>query len=515
MKTKLTLLAFILCQLVSAQSLRLNEMFGAGMVLQQKADVTIWGTSRPSVPVAVTIQNKTFGTEASKDGTWMMTLRGLEPGGPFVLTTVSAADTLRVNEVYVGEVWIAAGQSNMAWTLEKAVNGPEAVANAKNRDIRFLMVPFRAYDGDRNRGDMNWRTATTENVSQMSAVAYFFARGLQARLKVPVGIICCYKGGTPAEAWMSRETLLADKLHAPIVMEYEKFLRQTGVQKMVEINAAYDRKFRIYNDSVKSGFPNAVRPEEPMGDRNYKRPYGLYETMLKRIIPFSAKGVIWYQGEANAARAAQYRTLFPALIREWRTDFRNEAMPFLFVQLAGYDHPGYNGLPYWAELREAQSFTEQTVDHTAMVVTIDVGAKNTIHPLSKEPVGQRLAACAFQTVYGFDIPCSGPVLKEAKAAGSRMILTFGSLFGRLQVDGSVKGFAVCGSDGRYFDAMARIQGDKVEVWSREVKLPVAVRYGWANWTEANLKNAAGFPASPFRTDNRPLLTAGIYAPVYK
>ena len=191
-----------------AQKLKLGELFNEGVVLQQNSKVLVWGNAAPVKDVVVKIQGKSFKSKTDSKGNWTITLNNLKAGGPFSMTTYCSNDSIQLNEVYVGEVWIAGGQSNMGWTLEKSDGSKEEIANAKNNNIRFVLVPALTYDGDRTRGDMNWRTATTKNVGPMSGVAYFFAKELQAKLNVPVGIICCYKGGTAAEVWMSREKLL-------------------------------------------------------------------------------------------------------------------------------------------------------------------------------------------------------------------------------------------------------------------------------------------------------------------
>ncbi len=504
----------ILCITLQAQNLKLHELFNEGMVLQQKTGALLWGTATPASSIQVSIQNKIFKAKVTADGKWEINMKHLAAGGPFSLVVKSDNETVKLNEVYVGEVWIAAGQSNMAWTLEKTDGGKEEIAAAKNKNIRFVMVPVITYAGDRARGDMNWRTATTENVSQISGVAYFFAKKLQENLSVPVGIICCYKGGTAAEVWMSRETLVSNPNHAPIVHTYENYVQLRGAEKYNEQYAVYEKKLKIYYDSVKAGFNLAVRPAEPMGEKNYKRPYGLYNTMVKRILPYTAKGVIWYQGEANAPRSEQYQTLFPALISEWRKDLRNNKLPFYFVQLANYDHPSYGARPMWAELREAQLLTLQKVKNTGMAVSMDVGEQNTIHPTNKKPVGERLSSIALNQLYKFNIPYSGPVFKSVKIEHNKAILNFDYIYSGLASDGELKGFTVCGADGKFIEAKAMIEGNKVVVISPEAEPIRYIRYGWTNWTDANLKNKEGFPATPFRTDNFQLLSHDIKSPNY-
>ncbi len=499
---------------LNAQNLKLAEIFNEGAVLQRNSKVNVWGTSSAAANVTVSIQGKQYQSKSDKSGTWSVELSALKEGGPYAMNVISAKDTIKLNEIYVGEVWLAGGQSNMAFMLVNSDNGKDEIARAVNKNIRFVMVPYKAYEGDKNRGDMNWRTATTENVEKISAVAYYFAKNLQAKLNVPVGLICCYKGGSGAETWMTRESLLKNPELAPIVENYENYFSKLGKTKYLELVSDYEKDLKSYQDSVKAGNKNAKNPKEPMGEQNYNRPYGLYSTMLQRVIPYSVKGALWYQGEHNSPRAEQYRTLFPAMIQEWRSYFKNPDMPFLFVQLPGYANADSRNRPTWPELREAQLLTWQKLKNTGMAVAIDLGNKTNIHPTHKEPVGNRLAAIAFNTVYGFDIPYSGPVYKKVDFKANQAILSFDFLYGGLKAEGELKGFSICGTDKNFVPAKAEIKNTQVIVYAEGVTSPVAVRYGWENWPETNLTNSTGLPASPFRTDDFPMITAGIRTTKY-
>ncbi|MFZ4547141.1 MAG: sialate O-acetylesterase [Bacteroidales bacterium] len=509
------LLSLIFCISSYAQQLKLAELFNEGAVLQRNAEVSVWGTATSFGKVLVSIQGKSAENQADKNGNWSVSLPVLKAGGPYRMTVVSASETIQLNEIYVGEVWIAGGQSNMAFMLENSDNGKDEISKASNNNIRFVMVPYKAFEGDKNRGDMNWRTATTENIPKISAVAYYFAKDLQAKLNVPVGIICCYKGGSGAQSWTSRESILSKPELAPYVENYEKYISKLGKAEYLAMIDKYEVDLKRYNDSTKVVRPGSKKPSEPMGERNYNRPAGLYENMLKRIIPYTVQGTIWYQGEHNANRAKLYQSLFPVMIEQWREDFNNPAMPFLFVQLPSYEKADTGNRPIWPELREAQLMTWQKVENTGMAVTIDLGEKDNIHPTNKEPVGNRLSAIAFNKVYGIDVPYSGPLYKNVEFKTNKAILSFDFIYDGLKSDGDLKGFAICGADKIFVPAKAEIQGNQIIVWSESISSPVAVRYGWENWTEANLKNKAGFMASPFRTDDFKLLTAAAKAPSYK
>lgn len=502
--------------LLAAQNLRLSEIFNDGVVLQRNANVEIWGKAKPSKKVELSIQKKTYKTKADRAGYWNLTITNLKEGGPYSLEVTSSKETKKLNEVYVGEVWIAAGQSNMEWPLRKVQHAEQVLSMANNKNIRFMMVPRVTYEGQQVSGDMLWRTATIDNnVGEMSGIGYFFAKELQDSLKVPIGIICCYRGGTSAEVWMSREKVLSNSQHEPIVENYNLYMKRIGGEEGYKKRYAdYQQRNKLYNDSVSKGFtPRLKKPGEPMGTLNFRRPNGLYYTMLKRIIPYTAKGIIWYQGEGNASRAEQYQTLFPALIEEWRSDFKNPELPFYFVQLSNYDHPDYN-YPAWAELREAQLITWQSTPNTTMTVSMDAGEKNDIHPIYKEPIGKRMAASALNNLYGFEIPYSGPIFKNIAFEGNRAVLSFDFVYEGFDDSAELKGFTICGEDKNFLPAKAKIEGDKIFVFTENISKPIAVRYNWVNWGDGNLKNRVGLPASPFRTDNYPLKTLGVRSPNY-
>lgn len=506
------LLLFIGC-VWSQKPLQLASVFGNGMVLQQNEPSNIWGWSSPLAQITVEIQGQKVIVEADEMGSWKMNLRGLTAGGPFEMKINSGVESITVDEVYVGEVWVASGQSNMEYKLSKSENGEQVVATSKNANIRFLLVPKISDESEIVDKEMGWQEAIAPQVGEMSAVAYYFAENLQKELNVPIGIICAYRGGTPAEAWVSEKTLESHDKLRPIWQNYQKTsIRDDSLyEKMMK---EYKIRFKRYNDSVAMGYRNLIRPFEPIGPKHHKRPCGLYHTMLKRIVPYTVRGVIWYQGEGNAERGEQYRTLFPALIEEWRRDFEQPDLPFYFVQLTNYEHPFWQESPVWAELRDAQLNTWQTVKNTAMVVSVDKGDKNDLHPICKQPIGRRLARCALNLVYGMSIPYSGPIYRKAETKGEKMELSFDFVYSGLSSNGeSLSGFAICGADSNFVPAQAEIKGTKVVVWSDAVKHPVAVRYGWSNWTDANLFNQEGLPASPFRTDSFSQPSKGIYYPV--
>jgi len=282
-----------------------------------------------------------------------------------------------------------------------------------------------------------------------------------------------------------------------------------------EILDPFPEQWRRYQESLEEW--RRAREGAQREGREFKRnapwppwrPSELYHGMIAPLIPYAIKGGIWYQGESNAGRAEQYRTLFQDLIRNWRRDWGQGDFPFLAVQLAPFmavrDEPGESA---WAELREAQVLAMRQLPKVGVVVTTDVGDPNDIHPVWKKPVGERLALAARALAYGEKITWSGPLYRSVRFEGSKAIVSFDHVGKGLEARGGpLKGFAVCGEDRRWGWAEARIVGDEVEVWSPQVPRPVAVRYGWADCPVVNLWNRDGLPASPFRTHDFPLTTA--------
>jgi sialate O-acetylesterase len=314
-----------------------------------------------------------------------------------------------------------------------------------------------------------WTACSAETVANFSAVGYFFGRELHRRLGVPVGLINSSWGGTVAEAWTSREGLL-------------------GEPSLCAIVENYDRNLQRMRHELEIGNPNV--------------PCALFNGMIAPLLPFSIRGVIWYQGESNVDRASQYRTLFPTLIRDWRRNWERDGLAFHFVQLANYmpvqDQPAES---QWAELREAQSMTLD-LPHTGMAVAIDVGEASDIHPRNKQDVGLRLALSALHKTYGIkDVVASGPLFRESQREGRAMRLFFDYAEGGLVCRGEkLRGFVMAGADGVFAESDAVIDGATVVVSCPRVPNPKAMRYAWADNPVCNLYNFAGLPASPFRTD---------------
>src|SRR5262245_25825361 len=471
---------------------KLPALISDGMVLQQGMAVPLWGWADEGESVSVEFQNQKL-TAMTKDGKWVVRLKPLKAGGPFTLT-VSGRNKIELKNVLVGEVWICGGQSNMAWRLNQSDNAEAEIAGAKYPMIRLFTAPRAEVAAPVTDVKAAWKECSPETAATFSAVGYYFGRDLHKARNVPIGLINNAVGGSPAESWTSAGVLNADA-------EYKQFA--ADYPRRMDLHEKAMAKYR--EDSEKAKAENKPAPRAP---GKPWMPSGLYNGMLAPRAPNSVNGVIWYQGEANATRAYQYRRLFPTMIRDWRGLWGQGDFPFLFVQLAAYGPNSQRlGESDWAELREAQLMTLSASQKTGMALAIDVGNYDSIHPLNGQPVGTRLALAARAVAYGKKIVFSGPVYQSMKIKGDKAVLNFKHTGGGLEArGGELKGFIIAGDDKVWREAKAEIKGDRVIVSSAEVSKPVAVRYAWMKFPTCNLYNKEGLPATPFRTDDWPGVT---------
>jgi len=488
---------------VAGADIRLPAIIGDNMVLQCNKKVSIWGWADPGEKVGVSVSwhRMKWAVTADGDGRWRFTMAAPDVGGPYQIT-LTGKNTITLRNILVGEVWVGSGQSNMQMSVRSSAHAENEIANATYPKIRLFTVERTVADTPQQDCTGSWVECSPETVPGFSAVAYFFGRELHKQLDVPVGLIHTSWGGTPAEAWTSRPTLEDNPNFEPILKRHEGFLGPVG-----NLQQQYEERLERWKEAIKRAKNPPRRPKAPFG-LGYPSPSGLYNAMIAPLIPYAIQGAIWYQGESNAGRAYQYRELFPAMIQCWRRDWGQGDFPFLFVQLANFmaqkPEPGDSA---WAELREAQLMTLE-LPNTGMAVIIDIGEARDIHPKNKQDVGKRLALWALANTYGKKIVYCGPLYESMERKGKNVVLHFNHIGGGLVAQGDdLKGFAIAGQGRKFVWADARIEGDTVVVSSDEVSQPVAVRYAWADNPLCNLYNKAGLPASPFRTDTWPGVTA--------
>ena len=514
----LAAIAMLLCMVLAQSStaaVKLHPLFCDHVVLQQGKDMPVYGTAAAGERVEVTFQGKTASAEADKEGNWKVTLGKFEAGGPFDMT-VKGVDTVTIKDILIGEVWVASGQSNMAIGVQSCVNGPQEAMAADFPRIRMFNVgqvlahkPQRSCYGA-------WSVCSPGTANEYSAVAFFFARELHKAIKTPVGIINSSIGATPAEAWTS-----VDGFADPVLAHYRKEYEQ-NFASITQSLEGYFKDLDAWKAqslvNAKEGNPVQHVPPIPAQFGDWRQPCGLYNGMIAPLTGFPIRGVIWYQGEGNTGKTVEHRTLFPALIKDWRQKW-GEEFPFLFVQLCNYGHSAVQvGESNWAELRESQAMTLK-LPKTAMAVTIDIG-EGDIHPRNKQDMGARLALAAQAIVHGQDVVYIGPTYNKMTVQGGKVRLEFTNLGGGLTTQSGktliprpevkdtplagseLKRFEIAGADKKFVWANAKTDGDTVLVWSESVPNPVAVRFCWAdNPDGCNLYSKAGLPAGPFRTDN--------------
>jgi sialate O-acetylesterase len=535
----------------SQADVRMPAIFGTHMVLQQDIKIPVWGWADAGEAVTVTLGDKTAKCTAGTDGKWRVDLDPVTTSAtPFTLI-IAGKNTVKFDDVLVGDVWICSGQSNMQFGLGGGTYGFGGASNvatalpaANDPQLRLFIVSNKTSVEPDPDVKGEWKVCAPDSAGHFSAVGYFFGQELRHTLNRPIGLIGTSWGGQPAQAFTSLSGLQKDPPFSNYITAYQKIV--DGLPKATAdypaVMAVYQAKLKEWNDTVGVSYnlvfkqwqdafaqaaasgqpappkpvPSTPAPKAPLPpDGGASTPTVIYNGMIAPLIPYGIKGAIWYQGESNAGNAREYKTLFPRMITDWREKWNEGDFPFLFVQLAAFmapqKAPSEGG---WAYLREAQLDT-LSLPNTGMAVAIDIGNASDIHPKDKLDVGLRLAAAAKHIAYGQDVVDSGPIYDSMKVEGGTIRLSFKDTGTGLQMSAppwtpngvpppaptELTGFAIAGADQKWAWAKATIAGNTVVVSSDQVSAPVAVRYGWANNPNCNLYNKEGLPASPFRTDD--------------
>lgn len=644
---KIIPVAFVVCltSINSFATVKLAVIFQSNMVLQRDKEVFIWGFADKGEQIALDFNGKNYGAITTNDGKWKVNLPPQSAGGPFKIIVTGKNNSITLENILFGDVWICGGQSNMQYTLDQIGYTPFDTASIRKSNIRLFTVSIDMdYVPKNDLAGGTWKVANAQTIKNFSATAYFFGKHLHDSINVPIGLISDNLGATSVETWMSGEALSKypqfnnyyktylqpAKSFKEITAAFEKskpdweknfYLKGQGIEqkwhlpetdvsgwKTIEIPNWWEDKglndfdgavwFRktfdlpknfngqtfslalhqiddydivwVNGQKVGEGYGNLnwrnyqvpasmLKPEgnvvvvrvfdvggkggiytnpiwwNPMltGQWLFKPDYKidaskfpkaqvvnvspfstpaiLYNANIDPITSLAVKGFIWYQGESNASRAFEYRQLFPEMINDWRKQFKQGDLPFLFVQLANYmEEPTTPGESDWAELRDAQAAALK-LPNTGMAVAIDIGEANDIHPKNKMDVGKRLALAALEVAYNSKTKRAGPTYKSMKIEGDRIVIQFATSGKLVTKDkyGYVRGFAIAGNDNKFYWAKAQIRDRSIIVYSDKVMKPIAVRYAWAdNPGSLDLYDSGGLPAAPFRTDNLPLKTKG-------
>ena len=449
----------------SQAQLRLPALYDDHMVIQQQSPVPIWGWAHTTQEITIKVSWDTTTVKTKSDNTtyWAATLYTPAAGGPHTITIKAGGEMITLTDVMVGEVWLCSGQSNMEWGMNASADGKPIVDQVNDPNIRLFHIPKSAASDLQVRGEGDWKVCDKESVKYFSAVAYFFGKKLNADLNVPIGLINASWGGTPAETWLPEERVNAN----PLLVK--------SAEKQID-----DRPWCPSKTGV------------------------VFNSMIYPIVPFRLAGTLWYQGESNTRASSTYKLLMENLILEWRKQFLSD-FPFYYVQIAPYS--GYGEVEIGTLIRE-QEVKMLEIPKTGMVVISDVvdNVKD-IHPAYKKPVGERLANLALADTYGKKgIVYQSPLYKSMKIEKGKIRISFDhATSGLISKSGEPTEFMIAGEDQKFYPAKAKIEGGTVMVSAKEVKNPVAVRFGWKNDSIPNLFSKEGLPVSCFRTDDWAIL----------
>jgi sialate O-acetylesterase len=482
----------------SYADVKIPSIFSDHMVLQRNMKIPVWGWARPGENVSVYFAGRQSETLTDKDGNWSLVLDPVVCDEPMTMT-IKGQNVIEIKDILMGEVWVCSGQSNMGFRVEEDDLADQETPLANYPEIRHFQIQNKVCpEPDRTLGGA-WNVCSPETVGKFTAVGYFFAKDLHKRLKVPIGLVHTSWGGTPAEAWISRDALQRNpKLHSVL----ERF--ETACKKYPDALKIYEEEVKVWEkkskEAEKNGLAPPSPPRTPMGPTHFQRPSGMYNGMVLSIVPYAVRGALWYQGECNSEIGFLYSHYLSTLITNWREIWGQGEFPFYIVQIANFGtaQTNPNEISSAADLRGAQSQVAKSFRNCGLAVTIDIGETKSLndHPTNKHDIGLRLAKLAAYDTYGLkDVTPCGPTFKTMSVENSFIRIEFDYAEGGL--NGGTKGFAVAGSDLNFKWADVRIKGNSVMLSSPEVSKPTAVRYNWGNNPQGNLQNKAGLPAVPF------------------
>jgi sialate O-acetylesterase len=487
-----SLTAICLVVIPARAELRLTSVITDHAVLQRDAPIHLWGEAEPGEKITIHFHDQSVTTSASRLGLWEAWLMPEPAGGPFTLKVHGSSELSR-SDLLVGDVWFASGQSNMEMPLAgfpptaHITNAAQEIAQADLPRVRLLRMEHKSSDAPLNGISAVWQPCTPATAQDFSAVAYFFAREISRREHIPIGVIDSSWGGTPIDSWISLDALSADASLMPALAARAHFAdMQTHLEQIESAEKSADA------DAAAHHLPAPSQPWHP--DPSSWIPAALYNGMVAPLTPYTIKGFLWYQGETDSAadRASLYGKLLPTLIADWRRQWRQGNLPFLFVQISSFESQ-----ENWGLIRDSQRGTLH-VANTGMAVTLDIGQRDNVHPPDKQTVGARLALAARALAYGEStLAFNGPLYRQTTREPGSLRIWFDHAEG-LHSNGDVlKGFEVAGADGHFVPATASVQGTSVVVSAPEVEEPTQVRYAWQSFTDANLYNGVPLPASTF------------------
>ena len=466
------------------------SIFTSGMVLQRNKPIRFWGTANSNEIVEIDFNNQKRSASVNKSGSWEIEFPPLEAGGPYKITFSSETKVINLNDVLIGDIWLCSGQSNMEFRLKQSTSGADDIKVAKLPEVRLFNMQPVAYTNnvawEKNTLDLinqlqyftqtEWKSTTPEIAKDFSAVAYHFGKTVYEETGVPIGLILNAVGGSPAEAWIDRFTL---EHHNKLVGMFRNWSNNDFINPWCRERAGQ----------------NSELSDNPLQRHPYHPSY-LYEAGIQNITRLNISGVIWYQGESNEQNVELHEVIFPTLVESWRSAW-NDDFPFYYVQLSSMAI----GRETWGHFRDSQRRLMYEIPNSGMAVSSDLGDSTDVHPREKKQIGERLARWALNKTYGFsDITPSGPLFHDFFVEDETAYISFEFAEGLMSSDGKpLRSFEVAEFPGLFFPATAVIEGNVVKVESTRVRTPKYVRYGWSSYSDGNLINSEGLPASTFST----------------
>ena len=466
------------------------SIFTSGMVLQRNKPIRFWGTANSNEIVEIDFNNQKRSASVNKSGSWEIEFPPLEAGGPYKIKISSETKVINLNDVLIGDIWLCSGQSNMEFRLKQSAGGADDIKFAKLPEVRLFNMQPVAYTNnvawEKNTLDLinqlqyftqtEWKSTTPEIAKDFSAVAYHFGKTVYEETGVPIGLILNAVGGSPAEAWIDRFTL---EHHNQLVGMFRNWSNNDFINPWCRERAGQ----------------NIELSDNPLQRHPYHPSY-LYEAGIQNITRLNISGVIWYQGESNEQNVELHEVIFPTLVESWRSAW-NDDFPFYYVQLSSMAL----GRETWGHFRDSQRRLMYEIPNSGMSVSSDLGDSTDVHPREKKQIGERLARWALNKTYGFsDITPSGPLFHDFFVEDETAYISFEFAEGLMSSDGKpLRSFEVAEFPGLFFPATAVIEGNVVKVESTRVRTPKYVRYGWSSYSDGNLINSEGLPASTFST----------------
>ncbi len=479
----------------SKAELVLPYIFSDGAVLQRDTPVAIWGTATAGARVSVRFRDATAEASANAEGRWRLTLPPMpvadQPADLTVKSTAAQDAPRTIRNLLVGDVWLCSGQSNMYWPLGKVgiypgVDDSEAtIAAPADPQLRLFCDDMHPLWEKRG-----WQSATPESRRPFSAVAYFYGERLRRELGVPIGLINISRGGTPIQRWTPPD--FAERV--PLTRRYNALFNQER-KRIDEYNRQHAERERALRERRESpATAPAALPADLMIARSFSGATA-YERFVAPIVPYTLRGVVWYQGESNSGElevAKSYAPMLKALVEGWRDAWAAPELPFYFVQL-----PCRDGGEFWPWTRQGMLLASQSLPHCEMVVSLDVGDPANLHPPQKRPIGERLAAAALARSYGRPIPWSGPSITNVTSSANKVTLRFDPAKGLPRAKDTWRDVELAGADGAFHPASVTLSGDTATAESEQVAAPTSIRYGWRPVFTPTLLNDAGLPGSGF------------------